>query len=195
MRSSVALSTEVVVTAALRVASEDGFDAVSLGRVARDLGCHVTSLYTHVDSIEDLRVRMAVVVQDDLAERLWEAALGRSGETALRALAGVYRDFGARQPAHIRTLFAMTGTTDDRFRRGGTHLAEPIRATLRGFGLDEHQVRHAHRAFSASMRGFMLAEAQGLYGDDGDETFDQLVALFAGGLATGAWPSTKKRRR
>ena len=34
--------------------------AVTLGRVARELGCHVTSLYTHVDSIDDLHMRMAV---------------------------------------------------------------------------------------------------------------------------------------
>src|SRR5437868_5507472 len=109
------LSTEVVVDAALRLASADGLDAVSLGKVARELGCHVTSLYTHVDSIDDLRVRMVLVVQAELAQQLWQAALGRTGVDALHALAGVYRDFGTAKPSYIRLLFAMATTADPRF--------------------------------------------------------------------------------
>jgi AcrR family transcriptional regulator len=182
------LSTEVVVACALRLAAQDGFEAVSLGKIARSLGCHVTSLYTHVDSIDDLRVRMAVEVQRELADRLWEAALARAGVDALRAIAQVYRSFGAGQPVHVRVLFTMTSTTDERFRAGGQRLAEPVRATLRSLGLDEEAVRHAHRAFGAAMRGFLLAEAQGQYGSDADQTFEQLIALFTRGLASGDWP-------
>jgi AcrR family transcriptional regulator len=189
--STRSLSTESVVGAALRLASSDGLDAVSLGRVARDLGCHVTSLYTHVDSIDDLRIRMGLTVQAELAQELWQAALGRSGVEALRGLADVYRAFGKREPVSIRLLYAMTSTADARFEEGARHLAEPIRATLRGFDLDETQVLHAHRAFSASMRGFLLAEAQGLYNADADVTFDQIVALFTRTLVSGEWPERK----
>jgi len=134
-------------------------------------------------------VRMAIEVQTELADELWQAALGRAGVDALRALAAVYRDFGARRPVYVRVLFAMTSTTDQRFRTGGQRLAEPVRATLRSFGLDELQVRHAHRAFSAAMRGFLLGEGQGMYGDDADETFECLVALFADSLQAGCWPA------
>lgn len=186
---STPLSADAIVATALQIASEDAFEAVTLGRVARDLGCHVTSLYSHIDSIDDLRVRMALSVQDELTRQLWLAALGRSGTDALRALGEVYRAFGRHQPAHIRVLFAMTGTTDARFRDGAVQLAEPVRATLRGFGLDDAQVRHAHRAFGAAMRGFLLTEAQGMYGDDADATFDQLLALFATALTERTWPA------
>ena len=79
-------------------------------------------------------------------------------------------------------------TTDERFRAGGLRLAEPVRATLRSFGLDDERVRHAHRAFGASMRGFLLSEAQGHYGDDADETFAQVIALFTQALESGSWP-------
>lgn len=189
------LSTDAVVSAALRLASSDGFDAVSLGRVARDLGCHVTSLYTHVDSIDDLRVRMALAVQSDLAQRLWQAALGQTGVAALGALAAVYREFGESEPVHIRLLFAMTTTADERFQEGARHLAEPIRAILRSFDLDDQQVRHAHRAFSSSMRGFLLAEAQGMYADGANDTFDQIVALFTHALSSRTWPLPRTPER
>jgi AcrR family transcriptional regulator len=184
------LSTEAVVTAALVLADAEGIAAVTLGRVARELGCHVTSLYTHIDSIDDLHVRMAVVVQADLSARLWQAALGRTQADALRALAEVYRRFGEDAPVRTWLLFAQTSTRDPRFQAGAITLTEPIHATLRSFGLDDQQVRHAHRAFSASMRGFLLGEAQGLYGSaaDTDATFEQIVALYTSALARGDWP-------
>jgi AcrR family transcriptional regulator len=188
--SSRTLSTDSVVAVALALADAEGIAAVTLGGVARALGCHVTSLYTHVDSIDDLHVRMAMVVQADLSQRLWQAALGRARADALGALADVYRGFGAAAPVRTRLLFARASTADQRFRDGAQTLAEPIRATLRSFGLDDLQVRHAHRAFSASMRGFLLGEAEGLYGSvsDADATFEQIIALYTTALDRGDWP-------
>jgi len=184
-----ALTPEIVVATALEIADREGLGAVTLARVARELGCHVTSLYTtHIDSIDDLHARMGLAAQSALAQRLWEAALGRSGADALRALADVYRDFGSAHPEQIRLLFAGAATTDPRVLEGARYLAEPIRATLRGFGLDDEQVRHAHRAFSAAVRGFSMAEAQGAYPTDADITFDQIVDLFVQALERGSWP-------
>ena len=183
------LSTDAVVDTGLRLADLEGMSAVTLGRVARELGCHVTSLYTHVDSIDDLHIRMAVHVQNELGQQLWQAALGRTGVDALQALAAVYREFGGSRPERSRLLFALTGRGDQRFVDGAMFLIEPIQATLRSFGLAEQQVWHAHRAFSASMRGFLLAEAQGAYGDDADATFEQIVALYVVALERGDWPS------
>ncbi|MCU1396881.1 MAG: TetR family transcriptional regulator [Ilumatobacteraceae bacterium] len=183
------LSPDVVVSTALALVDREGIGAVTLGRVARELGCHVTSLYTHVDSIDDLHVRMSLVVQAELAQRLWQAALGATREGALRNLAAVYREFGEITPMRSRLLFATIASSDPRFVEGGLHLAEPIRATLRSFGLDDDQVRHAHRVFGASMRGFLLSESEGQYREETDATFEALVALFATALGRGDWPA------
>ena len=183
------LSPDAVVAAALEIADEAGIPAVTLARVARRLGCHVTSLYTHVSSIDDLHRRMALVSQSALAQQLWEAALGRSGVDGLHALARVYRSFAHAHPLRARLLFVAPSGNDPEFEEGGRRLAEPIRATLRGFGLDETRVRHSHRAFTAAMRGFMLAEAHGSYASgEADETFERLVDLFVVAMATGDWP-------
>jgi AcrR family transcriptional regulator len=186
--ASQALTPDVVVATALDLADREGLGAVTLASVARRLDCHVTSLYTHIDSIDDLHTRMLLTAQSALAQQLWEAALGRSGADALRALAAVYRAFGSAHPEQIRLLFAGATTTDPRVADGARYMSEPIRATLHGFGLDDEQVRHAHRAFSAAIRGFAVAEAQGAYRTDADVTFDQIVDLFIQALESGSWP-------
>ena len=182
------LNSDAVVAAAIEIADRDGIAAVTLANVARQLGCHVTSLYTHVSSIDDLHRRMALTTQLSLAQQLWEAALGRSGVDGLHGLAHVYRSFTKAHPLRARLLF-FSPSGDDEFEDAGQRLAEPIRATLRSFGLDDDRVRHSHRVFSAAMRGFMLAEAQGSYaGGAADETFERLVDLFVVALDAGHWP-------
>jgi AcrR family transcriptional regulator len=184
------MSPEAVVAAALAVADAEGMREVTLTRVARDLGCHVTSLYTHVDSLDDLHARMLVAVQGEVADRLWAAALGRSRDEALRELARVYRDYAAAHPVRIRLLMAAPGTGGVA-QASAQRLAEPVRAALRSYGLSDDRVLHAHRVFSSAIRGFLVAESHGLFARGGaDVTFDELVDLVVLGLESGRWPGT-----
>jgi AcrR family transcriptional regulator len=52
------LSREAVVRAAIGVADAEGIEAVSMQRVAKELGYTTMSLYRHVDSKEDMLVLM-----------------------------------------------------------------------------------------------------------------------------------------
>jgi AcrR family transcriptional regulator len=190
------ITPERVVAVALDIADKDGLRAVTLGRVARELGCHVTSLYTHIESIDDLFDRMALAATTELADELWSVALGRSGDDAVLAIARVQRAYSGRHPGRVQAMHAIPGGSSPALEVAALRLAEPIRAVLRSHGLDETQVRHAHRIFSAMTRGFVQGEASGAYARSADShsaadaTFAHMVDLFLLGLRSGAWPST-----
>jgi AcrR family transcriptional regulator len=185
------LDRRTVIEVAADLADREGWRAVTLSRVAREVDRHVTSLYTHVDSVEGLRRDVALLALEELGDRLWQAALGRSGEDALVALAHVYRDYQRERPGRGLATLNYWSDNDAGFMEAGLRAAEPLRATLRSFGLDGVQVVHAHRAFTAAVRGFSVAEAAGQYRDEASaaETFDQIVALFVTALRSGKWPS------
>ncbi len=178
-----------MVDVALDVADKDGLRAVTLGRVARELGCHVTSLYTHIESIDDLLERMALRTMDELTAELWAATEGADGDAALRAVACVHRAYSSRHPGRIQAVHESTATADATLAHAALRLAEPTRAVLRARGLTDEQVVHAHRIFSAMLRGFVQGEAAGAYVRGGaDATFEHLVALFLVGLDDETWP-------
>ena len=56
------LSPEAIVGAAVRVADQEGLDAVSMARVAKELGFTAMSLYRHVDN------------KDELLQLMWNAS-------------------------------------------------------------------------------------------------------------------------
>jgi AcrR family transcriptional regulator len=193
-RATRPITPDRVVGVALDVADKDGLRSVTLGRIARELSCHVTSLYTHIESIDDLLDRMAIAAMSELADELWSVALGRSGDEAVRAIAGVQRSFGERHPGRVQAMHASRDGDHPEIDAVGLRLAEPIRAALRGFGLDDAQIRHAHRIFSAMNRGFVQGEAAGAYAQGGaDATFEHMIELFLLGVRSGSWPSSAAR--
>jgi AcrR family transcriptional regulator len=96
------LSSERIVVAARDMADRDGLDAVTLRRLAAELGVHVTSLYNHVPTLEAIldRVGTLLVSEADLPEnsRNWEewvrdfvAAVGAMAEAHPGAFAVLER--------------------------------------------------------------------------------------------------------
>ncbi|NUU24221.1 MAG: TetR/AcrR family transcriptional regulator [Streptomycetaceae bacterium] len=185
------LDRAAVISAAARLADEEGVARLTLSRLARALDRHVASLYTHVDGIDGLYRQVALLTQREIGDRLWQAAMGRSGAEAIMALAEAYREYVLRHPGRYEVLVRYHHPADDdQFRANAQYVAEPIRASLRSFGLGPAEVSSALQVFSASIRGLCLNEAVGWHADKKgpEQALRQFVALFTTGLTSGAWP-------
>ena len=94
-----ALSLERIVAAAVRIADADGLDAVSMGRVAAELGAAAMSLYRHVSAKEELLTLMVDAAWGNSPEPLADGEGWRSG---LSRWAWAMRDSIRRHPWAIR---------------------------------------------------------------------------------------------
>ena len=189
------LDKATLVRVAADVADRDGWCALTLSRVAAEVDRHVSSLYTHVDGLQALRREIALLALGELSDEVWRAALGRSGCDALGAIASVERDFARAHRGRIAAVNAIAGggagagSGDREMKARGTRLAEPIRATLAGFGLDPEQVAVAHHVFSAAVRGLVQTEVHTATGAaEAEQALLQTVALFVSALESGEWP-------
>jgi AcrR family transcriptional regulator len=172
------------------VADAEGWSALTLSRVAREVDRHVSSLYAHVDGLDDLRREITLLALSELSDEVWRAALGRTQGEALRAIATVERDYGRRHPGRMTAIWSYSDPGDMEFTARGTRLAEPLRATFRSFGLDEGQVHHAHSVFSSAVRGLVVSETTNTFRfGDSDVALSTLVDLFLVAFSTGAWPA------
>jgi AcrR family transcriptional regulator len=84
------LRLDAIVAAGIAAADADGLGAVSMGRVARDLGYSTMSLYRHVDSKEDLLTLMLDAALGELAPAAagedWRAGLARWARATVAAM-------------------------------------------------------------------------------------------------------------
>ena len=167
---------------AAEVADRDGWANLTLSQVAREVDRHVTTLYAHVDSLDALRRHVALLAFEELAGRAGEAAMGRTRDDALRAIAEVYRDYALAHPGRVAAIHVIRVEDEAELRSAATRLAAPIRATLRSYGLDDEQVAVAHRVFSSTVLGLVRTQAA-------DSAFEAALQLLVLGLSSGKWPA------
>jgi AcrR family transcriptional regulator len=174
-----------VVDTAAGIADAEGLPAVTLARVAGDLGVRAPSLYNHVDGLPGLLRAVALRAVRELTAALRDAAVGRSGEEALAATARAYRDYARAHPGRYAATVAAPAPDDAEHRAAAEETVEVVLAVLRAWNLDGDDAVHAARTYRSAIHGFVVLEAAGGFGIplDLDESFDRLVATLAAGLA------------
>ena len=178
------LDAERVVDAAADIADAEGLEAVTLARVAGELGVRAPSLYNHVDGRDDVLRAIAVRGVRELTSALREAAVGRSSADALTAAARAYRAYARAHPGRYAATVAAPTRGDEEHRAAASEAVDVMLAVMRGWDLEGDDAIHAVRAFRSAVHGFVAIEAADGFGMavDVDASFDRLVATLAEGL-------------
>lgn len=186
----VGLSRQQVVEAAARLVDEEGADALSLTRLATQLGVRTPSLYNHIGGLDDLRRALGLRVADALAEVGRQAAMGKAGLDALIAVADAFREEVKAHP-HTYAYGQVARPDDEEWSRRSWRAVEPILAILAGYGIEGEEAIHAARSLRAAIHGFVMLEIAGGFGldVDVDESYRALVALLDAGLSRSGKPA------
>jgi AcrR family transcriptional regulator len=180
-RRGESVTRDDVIRTAADLVDREGWQALSLARLGRELGRHATSMYAHVTGLDDLRKQVSLLTAEELADKVWSATIGKVGAEALAAIALEYRSYAAAYPGRTASLSAADRDDPD-FAAIMRRLHEPLAATFRSFGLDKQEAASAHQIFGATING--------LVNTGGADELDQAVALFVVAMSTGAWPVT-----
>ena len=183
MASRLGLDRRAVIAAAVDIVDEQGAGALTMTRLADDLGIRLPSLYAHVRGQLDLRRELWIWAVSDLGEHLGACVMGRSGDDALTAFAFELRDYAHRYPGRYQLTLDPPVPFDEEASQVRHRANAPFKAVIRSFGLDDDTAVHAGRALRAAIHGFVALESQDAIGNDKtDESFRHLVALLARGL-------------
>lgn len=178
------LDQDQVVDCAAVIADSEGLEAVTLTRVAKELGVQQPALYRHVDSYQDLLRLLSLRGRDKLAEALGRAALGVSGDEAVAAVGRAWRSMVKEHPGLYEATDRYPCAGDPELEEAVERIVEIVAASLAAFDLDDDHRVHAARALRSAFHGFAHLE-----GGDGhphphglDRTFDDLIELLCAGI-------------
>lgn len=182
------LSSAVVVREAARLVDEVGPEKLTLAALAQRLGVALPSLYKHIRGLDALLQKVSALATAELAARLTDAVVGRSGTDAVRALATAYREYARQHPGRYLTTQRVPDPDDPEHVAAGERAVGAIYATLRGYGLSGDDAVHATRALRSALHGFVVLENNGGFGlpQDVDRSFDQMVTALDAALR--CWP-------
>lgn len=181
------LTKQTVVQAAADLINSEGPDALSLGRLAKELGIRTPSLYNHVNGLPGLVCELSILNARNLAERLSEAAIGQSGADAVRVIMQVMRTYIKECPGLYLSTLRASGTQPEANLELEQEEERSVKvgvAVISSFGLEGEEAIHALRGLRSLVHGFATLEISGGFGMplELDESFSRLVDLFIAGL-------------
>lgn len=181
------LTKTTVVQAAADMINAEGLEALSLGRLAKELGIRTPSLYNHVDGLPGLMRELSLLNARNLAERLNDVAIGKSGSELVRAVMQAIRAYIKEYPGLYLSTVRASGTqasADPELEQEEARSVRVGMAAMASFGLEGEDAVHAVRGLRSVVHGFATLEISGGFGIplDLDESFSRLVDLFIAGL-------------
>jgi len=141
----------VIVERALEIGNAEGLDAVSLRRLATDLGVTPMALYRHVRDKQDLVNAMTEVVLDDL-----DVTIGlRPGMTWTEQIRSAIQSYKVQidaRPLALPLSIAYAGDGPASFWR----MLDDLLGILLGAGFERRQAVVLIRTFSNLLAGYLL---------------------------------------
>ncbi len=168
----------------MEVADSEGLDAVTLTRVARDLGASQPALYRHVGSYDDLIRALGLRGREILVRRLTGAGVGLAGDDAVRAMGHAWRGLVADHPG----LYAATDRSpcagDEELEGAVRRVVDVLSQAVLAYDLDDEERVHAARTLRSAFHGFAHLEAgDGHPRDENlDDSFDHLIDIICRGI-------------
>ena len=151
-----------IVAAARVIAEREGWDAVTIRRLAEEIEYSQPVLYSHFENRDAIVDSVAVEGFQEITVALREAASGSSGRrNALKTVAMAYLAFALRHPALYEAMFILP--TDLRFAEAGTRpelraAFEALAAVVTPFCVDAAVVTET---FWAALHGLAELERSG----------------------------------
>jgi AcrR family transcriptional regulator len=96
-----------IVTAAREIAEREGWDAVTIRRLAVEIEYSQPVLYSHFEKRDAIVAAVAVEGFQEITAALEEAARGSTGRNAVKNVAMAYLTFALRHPALYEAMFVL----------------------------------------------------------------------------------------
>ncbi|MEX0990971.1 MAG: TetR/AcrR family transcriptional regulator C-terminal domain-containing protein [Actinomycetota bacterium] len=166
------LTRDRVAETAVQVMDAEGYGAVTMRRIGRELGVEAMSLYNHVADKDDLVTAMIDAVFGDFA--LPPGDVG-DWEQQIRLLARSYR---AALLAHPDVIQLLAENTQPSTRMESLLPLDTALATLRSIGLSDQEVVTAYRMFGGFIIGYVMMETRGIMSLGDDIDVDAVTAVI-----------------
>ncbi len=185
MAARVGLTKSDVLDTAAVIVDDQGTEALTLSRLADDLGVRSQSLYAHVDGLAGLKRDLILYALSMQAVRLRRSVMAKSGREALVALMNELVQVNREHPGLVRLAsWSRPDPTDVAMFDALVEVTEPFTILLASYGLAGDELAHWRRIIWTSLQGFLSLEAADMMNlpADPDQSVHLLMDLIADGL-------------
>ena len=156
MAATVGIDRGRVLDTAIELIDAEGYDTLSMTKLAASLGIRVPSLYAYVTNLDHLQRELQVQFNLLVADLLRDATAGLTPERALEAAAFAPYRFGREHPGLMVAGIRPVAGSDRELKRLMRQAQAPVSAALAAFGVYGDDLTNWNRTIWSSIYGYVL---------------------------------------
>jgi len=174
----------IILQKATELVDEHGLDQLSIGLLAEKLEVRPPSLYNHLDGLHELKQKLAIQGVKNLHTYMLQAAVGRSGDEAIRAISQAYIQFVREHPGLYDASTRFPNANDQELQHAQESVVHLVLRVLDTYNLQEEMAIHMVRGLRSILHGFTSIEQLGGFGMplDINKSFTILINTFIEGI-------------
>jgi len=178
------IDKQVILQAAIEIANTEGLENVTLKALSQKLGIQTPSLYNHVKGLDDLKDMLVIYGLNQIERVLSEAAIGISGDDAVKSIAKAYLTFARNNPGLYEATQWINRWQNNEIKQASEGIINLIGKVVYGYNLKDNDITHVIRIIRSLLHGFASLEHYGSFGNpiSADESFDLMLSVLIHGL-------------
>lgn len=180
MAAHAGLDREVILRAAVRLVDEYGLEQLTLATLAAQLNVRPPTLYHYFDGLGGIRRLLAIQGLREMASRLGQAVMGKSGDDAVIALAYALSNFAQEHPGLYEATAHSSEGEDPEWQAAGRDAVDIGVRALSFYRLTLDDALHTIRIVRSIVHGWVSLRNAGGFALplDVDETFRRLLDVL-----------------
>lgn len=155
------LDLSIILEKTTELVDENGVDQLSLGSLAEKLGVRPPSLYNHFEGLNGLKQKLAIHGVEKLHEYMLQAAVGKAGDDAVRAVSESYIQFVRTHPGLYEASNRFVDANDKELQRVQESVVQLVVQVLQAYNLNDETAIHMVRGLRSILHGFTSIEQMG----------------------------------
>lgn len=182
-----------ILLAATEIVDTNGVEELTLTSLAQKLEVRSPSLYNHFDGLHGIRRMLSNYGLEQLLSTLMRAAIGRSGDNAIREMATAYIGFARSHPGLYEVTLMSPADEDEERQKVSREIVELVTQVLEAYPMDKSESIHMARSLRSMLHGFASLEQKGGFGlpFDLNDSLRMMIDNFIAGLHT-RYPRTQE---
>ncbi|WP_117170312.1 TetR/AcrR family transcriptional regulator [Paraliobacillus sediminis] len=184
MVSRTKLDRTIILEKATEFIDLHGLDQLSLNLLAQELHIKPPSLYNHFDGLQGVKQELAIYGTEQLYVNMLPAAIGRTGDEAVRALSRAYIDFAKIHPGLYDATNRIPDSTDKKLQDAQNAILNLVVQVLQDYQLEEDMIVHIVRGLRSILHGFSSLDRTGGFqmSVNLESSFSILIDTFIEGI-------------
>ncbi|MGG0657478.1 WHG domain-containing protein [Rummeliibacillus pycnus] len=186
------LDSNIVLQKAVELIDEKGLDQLSISLLAKELNIRPPSLYNHVNSLSELKQALAIQGLHKLHQYMMKAAIGKSGDEAIRSISKSYVQFVRVHPGLYDATNRFTHSEDIELQQAQKMIVDLVLQVFEFYHLQQDMAIHMVRGLRSILHGFTSIEQMGGFGIplNLDDSLSILINTFIEGIHSVARSTT-----